>query len=465
MLESLIIIVFNIIVYFRSIWYGLIMDDTAWWATRSVAVAGRKDNLMPFEDIKDFHTLKVFITHHFYSGTTFGVNTKVEHAFTIFLHTTVCVLMYHVLGNNHVSFWAAMLYACNPINNQTSLWLNGRRYVINIILVLSMLAFPMMAPLLYISTGLFQVTAFFSPILLMKLSPWFILLIPIFLAIGWKEINARCKKRTKCMAPGDLVNFKPTRIIMVIKTFGFFFFKMLIPGVCSMQYPDRLFWGLTKEGNKDAYAINGDFWKGMASMVIIGVIIALAPQNARFYAIFMGLAILQWSALLPITQILSDRYCSLPNVFVMFFMSYFTHMSGIFYIPIMVVFMAYYLACLSVVMPMYKDLNAYYTYHMEFFPHIPWPRTLLISDLMSQGEYKISEGLVFEGLRNNPTDYCLLKWGSIMHLIRGDLKNAQVLLNECEKNFYLGQEAAQGEEVNNIRHNINKLMPKKKGFR
>lgn len=458
MIEIISIIIFNIFIYWRTIWYGLVMDDCQWHASR-------QEDSMPFHKIRNLYQLKKFINNRFYSGTTFGTNTKVEHSVTIFLHTTICVLMYWAFGHNQISFWAAMLYACNPINNQTSIWLNGRRYAVNIILVLLMILIPAMAGIFYFATGLFQVTAFFAPILLMKYSPWMIILIPIFFGIGWNHIKGKIRSRTDLMAAGDLKIFKPTRLIMVVKTFGFYFWKMIIPGVCSMQYPDRFNWGRTKSGNQEAYAIDWAFWQGAMAMVILLVAIALLPKENAFWGIFFGLSLLQWSSVLPVTQILSDRYCSLPNVFMMLFVSYFSSFMGILYIPAMVILIGYYLICLFVVMPMYKDIMAWYNYHLQYFPGIPWPRTLLISDLMAEGKHEGAQYYIAEGLKYNQTDYSLLMWASILHITRGDFKNSLIMLDEAEKNFYLGQEKKQAEEVKGLRTQIKNVMPKRKGFR
>lgn len=437
-----------------------VMDCTQWFDLK------RKNGFVKFSQVKNITSLRSFIHDRLYSGTTFGTNLKVEHSFKIFLHTAICVLIYLDFGKNQISFWGAMLYACNPINNQTAIWLNGRRYAINIILILLMIAFPLLSPALYFMTLPLQVTAFFSPLLLINKYLWIWILIPLALIIGWKGIKYKCQNRINSMAPGDLKEFKLTRLIVIVKTFGFFFFKMIIPGVCSMQYNERFYWGLTKEGNKDAYAINAEFWQGMVSMVILCGIIAVLPVSVKFYAIFMGLAILQWSAILPIVQILSDRYCSLPNVFMMFFLSYFmSHLPGLLYLASMAILIGYYLICLSVVMPMYKDIMSYYNHHIQYFPSIPWPRTLLISDLMNEGKIEAAAAYVKDALNYNKKEYSLLMWGATMALIKHEFNASKIFLDEAEKNIYIGQEKKQMAEIKNMRKNIEIIMPKKKGFR
>ena len=363
----------NFGLYYKTISFGLVMDDFQWWQSK------RSRGLLTFLDNGKFfwYRAKACIEDRLYGGTTFGLNIKVEHVFKIFLHSLVCVLMYLAMGHDIVSLGAAALYACNAVNNQTSCWLNGRRYVVNIILVLLMMIFPISSLILYPLTVLLQVTAIFTPVLLASKSPWYLMLLPALLAVCWKRIKSKCDGRSADMSAGDLKTFKWTRLIVVVKTFGFFFWKMIFPQVCAMQYPDRVKWGLTEEGNRDAYKIDGAFVQGIFSFCVASFIFFLCDSPHKVWACFMVLSILQWSALIPVTQILSDRYCSLPNVFMMFFVSYFAHMTGIFYIPIMILLAAYYIICLFTVMPMYEDLTKWYQYHFRHFPAKASPGTAI----------------------------------------------------------------------------------------
>ena len=430
------------------------MDCTQWYKKRI------EGGFAKFSKITCISELRQSIEHRLYSGTTFGTNLKVEHAFTIFLHATICALMYYDFGHNEISFFAALLYACNPINNQTSIWLNGRRYALNIILVLLMMAFPLASPAFYLFTGFLQVTAIFSPILLVNKSPWFLLMIPILLALGWNQIKVKCDVRSKNMANGDLKIWKWTRLIVIVKTFGFFFWKMLFPQVCAMQYPDRIKWGLTKEGTKDAYRFDRSFYLGLFSFVIFGSFFYVSPNNFKPYAAFLFVSTLQWSAVLPITQILSDRYCSLPNVFMMFFLSYilvtYMHLYGVILI---FAYILYYIVCLQVVKPMYVNLVDWYNYHFSYFPHLSWYRHNLIQDLMNEGSTELAALQLKEGLKHDAKDYRLLMWGVVMCVNKGDLANAEVFLNEAENNLYLERENEQLGEIRYMREQIKKATP------
>lgn len=472
MIESLIIVCLNVLLYHKTILFDIVMDDFQWYQRRKTEKWDKPWQIRFGGNLFNYlHDISYCFAQYFYGGATFGayweksfgklkINAiQFDHCFTIFLHSSICVLMYLALGHNQISFWASILFAVNPINNQTSIWLNGRRYSLNIILVLLMVSYPLLSPIFYATTGPLQVTAIFSPILLSGKSLWYLLLIPIALAVGYRKIMEKIGIRAGAMTHGDLKTFKPTRLIVIVKTFGFLFFKMLIPQVCAMQYLDRIKWGLTEEGSKEAYAFNKDFYLGIIALLGWFGLVLFVPVNLRPMAIFMGIAILQWSAVLPITQILSDRYCSLPNVFVMFFVSYFAHFSGIFYIPIMVLLGAYYYVCLSVVIPMYRNLTDWYAYHFKHFHGLSWYRHNLITDLMNEGKHEMAHNQTLEGLMQDKKDYRLLIWGCTMMMLKGDCKNAETFLQEAEKNFYINKEDDSIKEIAHLREQVQKLIP------
>ena len=66
-------------------------------------------------------------------------NKRIDHALNILAHTLVCVMMYLALGQNEVSFMAALLFSVNPTNNQGSVWISGRHYAWCAFFVLSAL--------------------------------------------------------------------------------------------------------------------------------------------------------------------------------------------------------------------------------------------------------------------------------------------------------------------------------------
>lgn len=222
-----------------------------------------------------------------------------------------------------------------------------------------------------------------------------------------------------------------------------------------MIYPNLFMWGKKNKGNEDAYAINWDFFKGTLCIgVSVGMFI-FCPPDLRPFICFMFLSIIQWCNILPVLQVLADRYASVPTVFMMFMISYnanmVMHQYAWIYLTLMVM---YYCLCLSEVMRMYPDIIHFYNYHLEHFPAMPIPRATFIASCLQSGMIKEAEGLTRQGLEKNPSDYAMLIYGATMSIIRGDYKNGMVFIDEAENNFYLGQEIQQRKEIKHFREQL-----------
>lgn len=456
--EILIIIALNLIIYFRTLKFTIIVDDIRWY--KKV-----EDGLFKGCNWKTFFPTRL------YSGGTFGVKPieimgsdiqpQLDHLFTTSLHATICVLMYLALGHNAISFWGAILYACNPVNNQTAVWLNGRRYAVNIILVLLMVLVShikyvwMIWPVLYAMTAAFHATAIFAPLVVCD-QWWLILLIgQAFLLLNGKSLREKYQSLADSNKNEEMKKLEWNKIIVVVKSFGFYFFNMLWPEVTMMQYPQLFYWGITKGGNENAYAFNQDFYKGCVALVLSASACILLPSHFRLYALLGTLATLQWSSIFPSTQALADRYVSLPNVFVMVILSYlvqsiFPHYS----IEIIVAIIGIYLGRLNVTMLMYKDIWNYYEYQIFFCPWITTPRKDWIAYLINTQDYLKAWQLTRDGLKYTPNDFALLTRGAICAKGIGSRQQAKEYIEKAEKNLYLGQEDEQKEWIKIFKKNL-----------
>lgn len=129
------------------------------------------------------------------------------------------------------------------------------------------------------------------------------------------------------------------------------------------------FWGVSKEGNEEAYRLNWHFSRGMLALILTATAILLLKDQYRIYAIMLFLSTFQWSNVLTATQITCDRYMSLPNVFMMFLVSYgLAEYAGPWVLPIIGLLIGYYLSNLFHVMGMYKDLDDFYDYNIFHNP-------------------------------------------------------------------------------------------------
>lgn len=449
MTHILIIITVYLIIYFPTLKFKYITDDEE-------MICRIKEGFFKNRGIIDFIKLRL------YGAGTFGLNSEVDHAFTILINMVIGVLIYIAFGSSDISFWAAILYAFNPINHSTSIWLNGRRYAINIILTLGMLLLSnkfgfegrSLAMILYLSSGLFHMTAILTPILF---GPGFILAIVGCGLIFERQIRGVIGSRMDQIAECDMKHFTPKSFIIVIKSYGFYFWRMLIPGVCALIYPDLFYWGKNIGGNLNAYKINRCFFKGVFAFVLCFLACFFIPHDDVYWAIFTILGILQWCNFIPVLQTLADRYISAVCPFMMFFLSYFLHMTGIFYIPFVIIFLIYYYFSLSTVMRMYQNIETFYEYQIDYFPQIPVPALAYIECLMLTGKMDKALAIIRNGLMENPKDFEFLRFGALFSLFKQDYDHGIVFINEAEKNLYIGQEIEQRNVLENLRKQFNAI--------
>lgn len=437
-MEIILIILFNIIIYWRSLSFGLVIDDVRRY---ELIKAGLFNNRKWFR----------FVQLRLYGSGTFGTNTRIDHAFTVFLHTTICVLIYLAFGSNQISFFAATLYACNPSNNQTSIWMNGRRYAINVILMLLILWLGVWVAPLYFLMPIFQINAIFTPILL----GWqYALVIPAFFLLYNQHIIKWFKNRYMEIPQGELRAYHPRRIIPIIKTYGFYFFKMLFPGTNLFFYPMLYFWGVSKEGNEEAYRLNWHFSRGMLALILTATAILLLKDQYRIYAIMLFLSTFQWSNVLTATQITCDRYMSLPNVFMMFLVSYgLAEYAGPWGLPIIGLLIGYYLSNLFHVMGMYKDLDDFYDYNIFHNPKGISAHTFKASALLSATDHLAAWEIVRHGLHHNPKDFKMLYLAAVCCKHLREEKLSKEFIFRAEQNFYLGQEDKLKKLIEKIKNN------------
>lgn len=423
-------------VYWPTIYYTVIVDDIRWFKLIQEGL---------FKGQTPINWLRLRL----YGGGTFTNNTKIEHAVTMAIHAAICSMIYFAFGSNQISFFAALLYAFNPINNQTSIWLNGRRYALNIVIVLTMILLGPLSFPLYFLTAILQPSAIFAPVVLFSHSPLFVLAIPALYLLIRRHIDEQIKSRMRIIHTDDMKKFTPKRIVVVVKCYGFYFFKMLFPGQTLMNYMFLHYWGSTKKGNADAYSINADFIKGIAALGVTLTAILLGPKEYVPYGVFMFLAMLQWCAILPANQVIADRYTSLPNVFVMLYLSHFINM----YIPspynlaVITAFVFYYLSRLQITMLMYKNIMAFYDYHMYFSPECPNPRKFKVGYCMKIGDYLSGWHIVKDGLKYQPDDFDLLYEAGICLRAIGEVKEAHHMINKASQNYFIGQEEIQRNQI------------------
>lgn len=456
MLEVLIIIAFNLFLYSRTLTFGLVMDDQQWY--EYIAKHGFR---------KDGNILQRW-AHRWYSGGTFGFNPTIDHLTTTLMWTLFSVLFYFAFGGTQVAFCAALLISCHPLMNQLSMWINGRRFLVCAILLMAIMIlwntkFWPLGFVLYLMSGLFQLSIFFAPVLFilkMKYAFVFVGFIGISLLSMKKWIKSKIDDRLKLIPCEDLRQWKSRRPVVIVKLFGFYFWKMIFPGRMQMVYPFIQMFGRTAEGNNDAYSINFDFIRGVGALCIWAGMLYYLPYEDAPLVGFAFLALLQWCAIVPVTQMMADRYAAIPTAFVCFFVVYLLHHflpTPYFYAGI-TFFLTQYVISTWTVMKMYKDINSWYEYHTDEDPGNLAVTNLRIGIFLNERKLFQANTLIERALVLYPQDYGLNYLGYISAMIFQNFPLARGYIEKCKKAVYLGEEKSRQQEIDDAELALKAMM-------
>lgn len=258
--------------------------------------------------------------------------------------------------------------------------------------------------------------------------------------------------RADAIPEGEYKTYKLRRIIVVIKTFGIYMSRMIIYNK-PLFYSNKLyFWGINKNGNEDAYKINNDFFLGIILIICSICCFNYIPYEYRNVYIFMLLATIQWCNIITVTQTIADRYMSLPNVFMMLFISYAIHK----HFPnnaesILFSLLVFYAIRLYDCMKMYRNITSFYDYHIYNNNKDVSCRIFKATDCMLNNDFMRAFTILREGLHYVPNDFKLLFQSACCCFRLGDKSNAKELLNKAENNYYIGQEDSLKEKVDKIK--------------
>lgn len=252
------------------------------------------------------------------SGDCHPKSLRLEHLLSIVLHTITCILIYIFFGSTHLSFLVAILFCVHPVNTQVSTWMNGKRYAVSAIIVLIMLKFVPYGIILYPLLTFFQISGLMSPIFYMIEGHWWAVFF-MFMLFGLSRghILRQISNRYHKQAPvGELRSTRAGKIIIAIKTFGFYTSHILFPTKVAFIHEFLDTFGNTEQDNKYWYKLDWRFYRGLLFVGILGVTMYLQWGNAIGRGVFWYfLFIAQWlNYPITITQSVTDRYCYLPMI-------------------------------------------------------------------------------------------------------------------------------------------------------
>ena len=408
--EAIIILV-SLLVFAKTLRFTFVLDDKAMYDLNKKC----KEDLYIFSILRKgqrnklWHWFRAF-RHAFYGAGGLTNTYWIDHLITIFLHTVICLQVYWFFGSSPLSLMTALLYCVNPINIQTSVWMNGRRYAMSIILAFTAL---LIFPPAYLLAPFFQINTIFAPLLM----GWVALpLIGLFMALtlGYSSattVKGFLSRRLPAIPNCELRVIKPRKAIIFIKSMGFYLYNSLLPVRKYFYYSYMQNFGLSKKGNEDGYKIDVYFWSSYVTVCgIISVLYYCFTHHIHtplVYGLFFWVLFsAQWCNVFSVVQMFADRYMSFSSAFLMYAVSYCFLLLGVFYgfVAFLVLFLLY-LTALYETMRLYEKPSNFYDYHLFYSPENIEARVYKASGLIRQSRFVEAFPVVSRGLAYNPDDF------------------------------------------------------------
>lgn len=299
-MDYLILVSIVLVMYWKTLWFGLTVDDPQAYKRAQT----RKQQLF-----KEPRHVPGFIWDILYGAGLFN-NTKYDHLMTICLTATIVCLLHTCFG----SIWLALLYAVHPVNNQTNVWLNGRRYQISMIFALLAYKFVLAGVVFY------PIAVWFHPVALPM----------VFIAIMFKSVKAAVwlitlpivmfklerwlKSRWKIQNFDEYKVFKWQKLVLATKNLGDYIRECLFPVRFTMYHPET--WGLAElpDNRKKMYAIDLKFFASLSLIIGTAWLATFSTEIMMGYVIGVG-SLVQWLGFWKNpTQLWAQRYATLASV-------------------------------------------------------------------------------------------------------------------------------------------------------
>lgn len=287
-----IILLFNLIFFLKTVSYKYVSDD--------IPVAQRPKP-------KEWWKLRLFQLEGCIRTTP-----QEDHFLTLVLHALVCVGIYVGFGANDASFLASFLFSINPINNQGSVWISGRGYVLSALGMTWAMAIPYAAPL-FLLLATYSNAGFLAPVCFLGSKyAWFMLIVPFIWAFNWKTFRKNVTEKMKMEMYVEDKKINLRKAVIVIKTLSFYFTHSIIPFKTAFYH--SYMQSMAGSGKFKSYKLDRFFWVGLCLIGSSIYYLTTHSWNMVSFGLLWWLwCILPFGNAYRMQQEISERYCYLPN--------------------------------------------------------------------------------------------------------------------------------------------------------
>ena len=364
---------------------------------------------------------------------------------SVILHILVAEYIYFAFGCTDISFAAALLFSVHSTCIQVSVWISGRSYGLNALIFLMILAFAPFAITLFFVAEAGIATVLFTPLVFLFTKHWYIaVLFPLLAWYSYDKINANLT--AKIEGKGEFNNPLPKdfelhkwnwmNLIIVIKTYGYYFLHCLLPIKNGFYNSFLVTRGTSRKATNYWYSFNRHFWGGLIAIIITVVIWANNIGNfTGMGALLFFLTIGPFLNFITVQQLTAPRYAYLPLI------GYQMALMGlVFQLPlptrcaIIGALFIFYLDRTLRVMPHYKkNTSKLIELESQVFPDNPRVWQYQYDQMMNAGNAVMAWAFAASGLRYLPED-CQLWFGLCCASYElGDMNAAMLYLKNTEK--------------------------------
>jgi len=453
-----------LVVYFRTIYYGLVVDDVCrlnYTLPKTVRSNGVETINKHYRTLYDCGVGRSRWSRLVQSlhGSSVIMNLKLDHAVTIFIHTAVSCLVTLAFG-----ILPGLLFAVHPVNNQVSVWLNGKRYGISTIICLCVWLLKPYGLLLYPLVFIWHQNAMLSPALMFLTQWWYLpLLSPILFLVKpdiIRVFKARMRKRADEIPDADPKHYRWGKYPMFFKTFAYYTLHCVFPRKMSFYHSFLDNHGYSRRDNKECCKKDKMFWTGVGLLSAMTLCIAMFWGTPISFGLFWWVLFISQCCNFPVTlsMHISDRNCYLPNIGICAALAAVINL-----IPDMTVkyvvytaMFTYYLTRLVMYMPKYKDVDPFVMNVLDVFPDNSRVSRIAVQSLL--GDHKFFHAIKYcaDGLCHRPNDFTLnVLMAKTMNLLN-QKSCAMRHIEVAEKNLVCGAEQHNLELVARLKQEISK---------
>jgi len=429
MIGIALIVIINILFYYRTISYAGICDDIpifnlvteipkGWWMNFWYHLHGRKYK-----------------------------SWKLAHSQTLAIHTINSVLIYIVFGMNTVSLLAALLFSVNPVNNQCSIWISGKGYSMNTTCALLMWMFPLFSPVIYlVGTYFCGASLVLFPLIFLFTKYWWLAslaLIGLWREKGriWDKKNPASKYNTE--SNKELLTIHWGKVILAFRTYGYYFSNAILAFRLGFYHGYCFLHGVNEVENKKSYKIDMYFFIGVA----LGLV---TLYTLNIYLLWFTISLAVWLNLMTFNQTIANRYVYFPNVGAMLLLASLV----VKFPPLFFVLITYYATKLAFFVIAYK--NEYWSIEYscleqpDFF--YPWQNRAV--HCFQNQNYHGALGNMIKANELRPDDWKIVYNIAQIYMMVGNLAETRKYYEQAQKCMIDGRE----EQINKLMERLGKWI-------